>query len=73
MRLGLAHGDRLGLELEPSPSMLMESHVISNKWVVRGIGALGLPMMEMDLGLSWSTRLKFVMEMGFGLAHDGIG
>ena len=37
-----------------------------------GMIALGLPMMALDLGLSWGTRPKFVMEMGFGLAHDGI-
>ena len=37
------------------------------------MGALGLPMMALDLGLSWSTRSKFVMEMGFGLAYDGNG
>ena len=38
-----------------------------------GMVALGLPIMEMDLGLSWGTRPKFVMEMSFGFAHDGIG
>ena len=43
---------------------------------------LGLLMKTLDLGVSWGTRPKFVMEMGFrlaydgfsfGLAHDGIG
>ncbi|RVW78359.1 hypothetical protein CK203_047726 [Vitis vinifera] len=34
------------------------------KWAVMEFGALGLPMMALDLGLSWSTRPKFVMKMG---------
>ena len=50
-----------------------EGDVQAEKWAVRRRGALGLPMMALDLGLSWSTRPKFVIEMGFGLAPDGNG
>ena len=31
---------------------------------MREMGALGLPMMALDLGLSWSSRTKSVMKMG---------
>ena len=61
--MGLPIVTDIGLEKKPNPSMLMESHVISNKWAVRGMGVLGLPMMALDLGLSWSTRPKLLMKM----------
>ena len=61
--MGLPIVTDIGLEKKPNPSMLMESHAISNKWAVRGMGVLGLPMMALDLGLSWSTKPKLVMKM----------
>ena len=36
--LGLALCDGFGLELEPNPSLLMESNIFSNKWVVKVMG-----------------------------------
>ena len=58
---GLAHGDGFGFGLEPSPSMLKEGNVFSNKWAVMEFGVLGLPMV-MGMGLSWSPGPKLLMK-----------